>query len=221
MYQIPQYQLRLVRDPSVDDTTIAERVKTSEDFHRLMAGHFSGLDREHMKIVAINAKNEIIGMHTVAIGTLTRSLVHPREVWKAALLMNPAGIILAHNHPSGDPTPSKEDLALTARMVACGQLLGVQIMDHIVFVERGYWSMADHGQLPELPSGGDQAILQYEALEELHLLVERHFARFEEKLDQDQPIAGREAKEAITWFWRQYGPIREELKAWEPENAPA
>lgn len=148
MYDIPRYRLMLVRDHAGAKTEKAPRVRNSEDLYGLLASYFDPLDREHFVLVALDAKHAIIGMHTISVGSLTLSIVHPREVWKAALLMNPGAIILAHNHPSGDPTPSQEDRALTARLVGCGDLLGIRVLDHIIFGEGRYCSMADRGQMP-------------------------------------------------------------------------
>jgi DNA repair protein RadC len=89
-------------------------------------------DREAFVVVHLNAKHKIVSLEVVAIGTLSATLVHPREVFKGALLANAAAIGLAHNHPSGDPTPSPEDLALTAQLLAAGEVVGVRVLDHIV-----------------------------------------------------------------------------------------
>lgn len=89
----------------------------------------------------INTKNKPTAIHTVSIGTLNSTVVHPREIFKAAILSNAASIILAHNHPSGDPTPSKEDIGITKRLVDAGELLGITVMDHIIIGENNYVSM--------------------------------------------------------------------------------
>ena len=87
-------------------------------------------------------------MNVVAIGSLTAALVHPREVFKPAILSNAAAVVLAHCHPSGDPTPSAEDLALTKRLCEAGDLLGIRVLDHLVLGHEGaYRSLADEGQL--------------------------------------------------------------------------
>jgi DNA repair protein RadC len=89
-------------------------------------------DREHFVVVLLDRKNQVIGMNTVSIGSLTASIVHPRETFKAAILSNAAAIICGHNHPSGDPQPSQEDRVLTARLVEAGKLLGISVLDHII-----------------------------------------------------------------------------------------
>jgi DNA repair protein RadC len=97
----------------------------------------------------LDQKNQVIGLHTVSIGSLTASIVHPRECFKPAILSNAAAIILAHNHPSGDCQPSREDRALTQRLVETGKLLGISVLDHIIIGDgtSSYFSFADEGLL--------------------------------------------------------------------------
>ena len=83
-------------------------------------------------VILLDRKNAPIGLNTVSIGSLTASVVHMREVFKPAILANAAAILCGHNHPSGDPTPSREDRALTQRLVEAGKLLGIAVLDHIV-----------------------------------------------------------------------------------------
>jgi len=87
---------------------------------------------EVFAILCLSTKHRVIAYHEVSRGTLDATLVHPREVFKAALLANASAIILAHNHPSGDPTPSRDDIVLTRRLVDAGALIGVDVLDHIV-----------------------------------------------------------------------------------------
>jgi len=96
----------------------------------------------------LNAKNVIIGMDVVSVGTLTQSCAHPRELFKAAILSNAASIILVHNHPSGDPAPSVDDAQLTARISKAGEILGIRLLDHIIIGELGSFSFANPGRLP-------------------------------------------------------------------------
>lgn len=100
-------------------------------------------DREAFVVVHLNAKHKIVSLEVVAVGTLSATLVHPREVFKGALLANAAAIGLAHNHPSGDPTPSPEDLALTAQLLAAGEVVGVRVLDHIVLGDDRHVSLRD------------------------------------------------------------------------------
>jgi DNA repair protein RadC len=87
-------------------------------------------------------------MDVVSVGTLTQSCGHPRELYKAAILTNAAAIILVHNHPSGDPSPSLEDAQLTARISKAGEILGIKLLDHVIIGELGHYSFANAGRLP-------------------------------------------------------------------------
>lgn len=99
----------------------------------------------------VNTKQKLIGVHVVSIGTLNASLVHPREVFKAALLTNAAGLILAHNHPSGDPTPSPDDRTLVSRLRQVGDILGVELLDALIVTDPmdggAYYSFREAGVL--------------------------------------------------------------------------
>lgn len=146
-YAIPHIRLSVVRDGSLS----AEQTKihNSSDTYALLSGYFDQHDREEFLIVLLDAKNQVTHIHTVSIGSLTLSIVHPREVFKAALLCNAAAIILAHNHPSGDPTPSVEDRNLTTRLVQGADILGIRILDHLIIGcgTGRYVSFADLGFL--------------------------------------------------------------------------
>ena len=98
-------------------------------------------------MVLLDAKNQIIRDVTISEGSLTLSIVHPREVFIPALRASAAAVIFLHNHPSGDPTPSQEDRVLTARFVSAGSLLGIQVLDHLIVGDGRYVSFADQGWL--------------------------------------------------------------------------
>ena len=98
-------------------------------------------DREHFICLHLNARNQINAVETVSIGSLNASLVHPREVFKAAILNNAASVILAHNHPSNDPAPSREDIDLTRRMVQAGEIMGIEVLDHMIVTSDRFLSM--------------------------------------------------------------------------------
>ena len=107
--------------------------------------------RERFVCLMLDAQNGLIGTHTVSIGTLTASLVSPREVFRAAIVLpGVASIVLAHNHPSGDPTPSQEDIRLTRQLAEAGQLLDIRVHDHVILgdgPEAAYVSLADRGNI--------------------------------------------------------------------------
>lgn len=123
------------------------RISDSNKAHRFLVPIFEGLDREHFVVVGLDAKHAVIGINTVSIGSVTLSIVHPREVFKPAILMNASAVLLAHNHPSGDPTPSREDRALTRRLKDAGELVGITVLDHVVLGDGRYYSFADHQEL--------------------------------------------------------------------------
>ena len=104
-------------------------------------------DREQLLVCCLNTKNHPLNLHVVSIGSLNASIVHPREVFKAAVLSNAASIILFHNHPSGDPSPSSEDQTATERIRDCGRLMGIDLLDHIIIGEDTYYSMREKGDI--------------------------------------------------------------------------
>lgn len=146
-YQLAQFRVVLVREGTVP-TAWDRRMHASHDVATLMRPLIAGLDREQFWVLLLNGRNRAIGINLVSIGALTATLVHPREVMKPAILSNAAAIVLVHNHPSGDPAPSPEDIALTQRLWAAGELLGIRVLDHVVVgAEDAYCSLADQGVL--------------------------------------------------------------------------
>src|SRR5947207_3580690 len=135
-YTIPGFRIALVREPGVK---LAERpqVRVAADAAPLVAQYIGDSDREVFAVALLTVRHRVLGLHTVSVGCLTSSLVHPREVFKPAILASSAALLLAHNHPSGDPEPSAEDIALTRRLIAGGQLLGIEILDHLILGEAG------------------------------------------------------------------------------------
>ncbi|MGB9678710.1 MAG: RadC family protein [Thermoanaerobacteraceae bacterium] len=122
-------------------------IKSPEDVINLVMDDMRYLNKEHFKIIMLNTKNRVIAIETISVGSLNSSIVHPREVFKAAIERASSSIILVHNHPSGDPTPSKEDLDVTKRLFEGGNILGIKVLDHIIigdgkgisFKEKGYY----------------------------------------------------------------------------------
>lgn len=108
------------------------KISQPDDAVSLVQSFLEDADREMMILICLDRKGQPTTMQTISIGTLHSSLVHPREVFKTAILSNSASIILAHNHPSGDPTPSKEDIDVTKRIKESGQILGIELLDHII-----------------------------------------------------------------------------------------
>ena len=104
---------------------------------------FAWLDREVFIAMMLDSRNQVLGIHTVTVGTLNASLVHPREVFRPAILMGANALVLGHNHPSGDPTPSKEDIQLTRRLTEVGELVGIQVLDHLIFTDHKFVSLKE------------------------------------------------------------------------------
>ena len=121
-------------------------VSSPADVARLVRGRIAHLDRENFVVVLLNTKNEVIGTPLVSVGTLSASLVHPREVFKPAIRASAASVILAHNHPSGEVEPSREDREVTKRLKESAKILGIEVLDHVI-VGDGYYSMKEHGML--------------------------------------------------------------------------
>lgn len=130
---IQTYSVELVKDSSkVYDV---ERVITSpKDVHSVIEAvlGLSKKTQEHFVVLSLNTKNKVTGVHTLHIGTVNSSIVHPRDVFQRAILNNATSIIICHNHPSGDMTPSQEDIDVTKRIESSGELLGIELLDHII-----------------------------------------------------------------------------------------
>ena len=105
---------------------------------------------EVFSVLCLSIRNRIIGYAEITRGTLDTTVVHPREVFRAAFLANAASVCLAHNHPSGDATPSVDDDLLTVRLMACGELLGITVLDHIIVAEQGFFSYRESRRMETL-----------------------------------------------------------------------
>jgi DNA repair protein RadC len=99
------------------------------------------------KVINLNTKNEVIVIEAVSVGSLNSSIVHPREVFKQPIKRSAASLILVHNHPSGDTTPSREDMEITKRLYEAGSLLGIEIIDHLIIGQNNYLSMKEKGYI--------------------------------------------------------------------------
>ena len=122
------------------------KIETSESVYKIFK-ELTRLDREKFRALHLNRRNKIIGFEVVSIGSLTESIVHPREVFKSAFLHNACSLILVHNHPSGEAQPSEEDKRVTTILRDAGELLGITVLDHIIIGEDGYFSFADSGMI--------------------------------------------------------------------------
>jgi DNA repair protein RadC len=145
MHRITAYRVELVRDRAV--TFPRRECGGARDAADLFRKHIGAADREHMVVICLDARHRFTGIHTVAIGTLDRTEAHAREVFKAAILASAQDIILVHNHPSGDPSPSDEDVEITQGLEIVGELIGIPLIDHVVVGEHGHASMRELGLL--------------------------------------------------------------------------
>jgi DNA repair protein RadC len=116
-------------------------LSSSRAVNEYIGTRFNAEQREHFMVLAVNARNKLLHEFEVAIGCLTGCLVHPREVFRPAVRVAAAAVILVHNHPSGDPTPSPEDVQLTDRLSEAGRILGIRVLDHVVVATDGYCSV--------------------------------------------------------------------------------
>jgi DNA repair protein RadC len=119
---------RLVRTAQPETVTI----RSPHDVSLLMMEELRYLQKEHFVCLFLNTKNHVIGQETLSMGSLNASIVHPREVFLAAIKRSSASIICVHNHPSGDPTPSPEDIEITRRLVEAGSVIGIEVLDHVI-----------------------------------------------------------------------------------------
>lgn len=124
-------------------------VRSPHDVSHIMQEEMRFLDREHFKALFLNTKNQLIQVVTVSIGSLDSSLVHPRELFKDAVKASAAAIILVHNHPSGDTAPSREDVDVTKRLSQAGKIMGIEILDHIIFGKGSWISLKEKGLMEE------------------------------------------------------------------------
>jgi len=122
-------------------------IKNPQSIVKVIQAKIKDKAKEHFKLILLNTRNKIIGISNVSIGTLDSSLVHPREVFKEAIAHNAYSVILAHNHPSGDPEPSEDDIMITKRLKESGKILGIEVTDHIIISKNGFFSFKEKGVL--------------------------------------------------------------------------
>jgi DNA repair protein RadC len=145
-YRIPRYKVGLVREGTAQ---VPDRVVNGPRVvYDIFKEIFAEADREYFYILCLDVKNKIIGLNMVSMGTLNASVVHTREVFKAAILLNSASIVGVHNHPSGAVDPSGDDLNITRALVAAGKILGIPFVDHMIIGQDGYLSIME--TYPEL-----------------------------------------------------------------------
>ena len=120
-------------------------VKTPEDVVGLVRSRLKGKKKEHFLALLLDTRNQLIKVAEISVGSLDSSLVHPREVFKEAISATAASVIFAHNHPSGDPTASEDDIKLTKRLAEAGEIVGIEVLDHIIISDKNYLSLKREG----------------------------------------------------------------------------
>lgn len=122
-------------------------IRSPEDGAKYVMNDMRFLSQEHFVCLYLNTKNQVLHKQTIFIGSLNASIVHPREVFKEAFRRSAASIICIHNHPSGDPAPSKEDIEVTKRLAECGKIIGIELLDHLIIGENKFVSLKEKGYL--------------------------------------------------------------------------
>ncbi len=135
---------RRISNLTYDDRYV---IRTPEDGANYVMNDMRFLAQEHFVCLYLNTKNQVLHKKTVFIGSLNASIVHPREVFKEALRRSAASVICFHNHPSGDPAPSREDIEVTKRLVESGKILGIELLDHVIIGENKFVSLKEKGYL--------------------------------------------------------------------------
>jgi len=133
--------IRLLTGQAQEKTSI----RSAEDIFALLNPTMRYLDKEYFKAVLLDTKHKVLQIKDISIGSLSSSIVHPRELFKAAIKASSAAVILVHNHPSGDPHPSPEDLEVTKRLGEAGGILGIKVLDHIIIGDNRYVSLKEKG----------------------------------------------------------------------------
>ena len=137
--------IKLVKESSFLYQT--RTISSPKDAYEMIKDQLQDLDREQFIIACLNTKNEPTNISVVSVGTLNKAIVHPREVFKTAILSNAASIMAFHNHPSGETTPSQQDIQLTNRLYEAGELLSIKLLDHLIIGDGTFTSLKEKGYL--------------------------------------------------------------------------
>jgi DNA repair protein RadC len=146
MINISFLNLKVIKENS-GRYDVSKKIQSPEDVFEIVQKVIKASEyaEENLWLITLNTKNDITGIFTVSTGSLNSSIVHPREVFKRAVLQNAASIIICHNHPSGDPAPSKEDINITKRLKEAGDLIGIKLLDHLIIGDNSYTSLKEKG----------------------------------------------------------------------------
>lgn len=146
MVNISFFNLKVVKEGS-GRYDVRKKIQSPDDVFNIAQNVIRASEHaeENLWLITLDTKNNITGIFTVSTGSLNSSIVHPREVFKRAVLQNAASIVICHNHPSGDPTPSQEDINTTKRIYDAGKILGIELLDHIIIGDSRYTSLKGMG----------------------------------------------------------------------------
>lgn len=144
-YGVPTLTIKMVKE--ADAAARYQTISQPLDVTGICRVFLQDAYREHLLVLLLDSKNHVIGINEVSVGDLSSSIANPREVFKAAVIAGAASIILCHNHPSGDPTPSKEDVGLTRRLMDAGKILGIEVLDHIIIGDNRHISLKEQGKM--------------------------------------------------------------------------
>ena len=136
--------LQMVREKALDYNV--SKITSAGDVYHALA-EYSTQNQEHFMLITLDGASKVIEQRVIFIGTLNQSLVHPREVFRPAILDNAAGVIIAHNHPSGTLEASRADIQVTTRLKEVSKLVGIELLDHVIISSQGYYSFSDEGLL--------------------------------------------------------------------------
>ena len=146
MENIQIVSIKMVKEKNLEygDAQISSPKDCADIFKKFIGDY----DREALAVLSLDTKNKINSITVASLGSVNSSIVHPREIFKTAILSNASSIIISHNHPSGNPSPSKEDISITSRLKECGRILGIELLDHIIVGEdNNYISLKEKGLL--------------------------------------------------------------------------
>jgi len=146
MVNISFFNLRIVKETS-GRYDVDKKIQCPADIYNIAQNVIRANEytEENLWLITLDTKHNITGIFTVSTGSLNASIVHPREVFKRAVLQNAASIIICHNHPSGDPAPSQDDVNITKRLYDAGKILGIELLDHIIIGDNRYTSLKERG----------------------------------------------------------------------------
>jgi DNA repair protein RadC len=146
MENIQIVSIKMVKEKKLE--YVNTQISSPKDCFNIFKKFIGDYDREALVVLTLDIKNKINSITVASLGSVNSSIVHPREVFKTAILSNASSIIIGHNHPSGDPSPSKEDINITERLKECGKIMGIELLDHVIIGEYDkYFSFKEKGLL--------------------------------------------------------------------------